>query len=296
MVILGIGDKMTLKQLYYFMIDFFKSMGIIISPAVTLISIAYLHNPWKVILDNSFVSILIFILFLSIVFSIGRIIYLNCRTTIHVNLKKPCGEIEVKYANLFELDTNLVIGTNNFFDTALGEVISKNSIQGQFEQKYYNNDIDELNADISNALKKKQIFAIFEDSKRLGKKKKFPIGSTITLNKCNKNIFLCAYSTMNDRAVASCNIKDFTISLNELWNEIRAVNQCEPFAMAVLGSGLARLSANNSELLYLILSNFIAASREKIITKKLTIVLNKDERNKYDLTTIENFLKNLVRE
>jgi hypothetical protein len=284
---------MTIKQLLKALYEFMKDMGGFITPIIALVSFAYLYTPWQELLNVFFFDIIVWTLFLSFIFSLFKRIYLKYRNSFTIRFYNPDFQIEVKYGNLFEEKSNIIVGFNNYFDTQMPEVISPSSIQGQFEQLYYKDNIEKLDNDIKNALMRKKIFANMNDTKTKGKRKNFPLGSTITVENDKQKFFLCAYSNMNDNAKAESNICILNNSLNELWTEIRNSNQCNPIATAVLGSGLARISASKMELLITIITNFIASSREQVITKKLTIVLNKLDKQKYNLSKIETILKNI---
>lgn len=296
MVIFGIGDNMTIKQLCRILYEFIKDMGTIITPIIALISFACLYNPWYKILEPYFIIITIITLVISFIFSVIKIIIFNFKNRINVKFKNPNFEIEVKFENLFQEKSNLVIGFNNYFDTQMPEVISPNSIQGQFEQLYYKDNIDKLNSEILNALKRKKCQSIKNNTDKVnGKRLELPIGTTITISNKDRKFFLTAYSKMSERCMAESNITYLTIALNELWDEIRNSGQCNEFAMPVLGSGLARISVGKMALLCLILLSFITSSKEQIISNKLTITLNKKDKKIYKLSDIEIFLKNLQR-
>ena len=294
MAILGIGDNMTIKQLLKIIHEFIKDMGTVITPIVATVSFACLYNSWHKILEPYFITITIITLIVSFIFSILKRLYLKCRNEFKVKFNNPNFEVEVKYGDLFKEKSNIVVGFNNYFDTQMPEVISPNSIQGQFEQLYYKDNIDKLNSEILNALKRKKCQAIGNNTEKTnGKRIELQIGTAITISNNNRKFFLSAYSKMNERCMAESNIKYLTTSLNELWSEIRNSGQCNEFAMPVLGSGLARIPVRKVELLYLILLSFTTFSKEQIISKKLTITLNKNDKSLYNLSDIEMFLKKL---
>ena len=294
MVILGIGDNMTIKQLLKIIYEFIKDMGTVITPIVAAVSFACLYNPWHKILEPYFITITIITLIVSFIFSILKRLYLKCRNEFKIKFNNPNFEVEVKYGDLFKEKSNIVIGFNNYFDTQMPEVISPSSIQGQFEQLYYKDNIDKLNSEILNALKRKKCQAIKNNTDKVnGKRLELPIGTTITISNNNRKIFLTAYSKMSERCMAESNITYLTITLNELWDEIRNSGQCNEFAIPVLGSGLARIPVGKMALLCLILLSFITSSKEQIISNKLTITLNKKDKKIYKLSDIEVFLKNL---
>lgn len=285
---------MTIKQMLKILYEFMKDMGITVTPIITIISFIYLYKPWQEIFEPYFTQITIFTLFISIIFPIIKRLCLKLRNSFIIKFTSLDLEIEIKYGDLFKEKSNIVIGFSNYFDTQIPEVIAPNSIQGQFEQLYYKDNLEKLNTDIFNALKRKKCQGIRNNTEKInGKKLELPIGTSISVSKNDCKFFLTAYSKMNDRCMAESSIEFLTKALSELWNEVRVSGQCNPIAMPVLGSGLARILASKKDLLYLILLSFITNSKEQIITKKLTIVLNRNDKDKLKLNEVEMFLKNL---
>ncbi|MBI4067714.1 hypothetical protein HY407_05005, partial [Candidatus Gottesmanbacteria bacterium] len=199
-------------------------------------------------------------------------------------------KIIIKVGDLFNEDGNIVIGMNDVFDTEKGEIIKSNSIQGQFLTKIYNDDRSKLDGDLKNALKK--CIGQPDKEKSKGNKIRYPIGTVATLNAGNKKYFCSAYSYMNNNLQAKSDIGKLVVSLEALWEAIRLKGECDNVAMAILGSDLARIgNASKSNLIKLIVSSFILASREKWITKKLTIVIHPDSFEKVNLLELDDFLQ-----
>lgn len=285
---------MTLKQLFKSILYFFKDMGILLSPIIAGVSFANLHEPWQNFINRYFITIVVTTLILSALITILMRIINVFKNNIKIKFNNPDFEVEVKFGDLFKEKNNIVVGFNNYFDTSLGEIISKQSVQGQFEQICYCNNVEKLDNDIKNALKRKRVFANnVNNDKTKGKKKQFPVGTTVAVENNEQKFFLCAYSSMNNDTKAESNIKDFCSSLTCLWEELRIENQCLSISIPVMGTGLSRLPSNKMELLITIIMHFIASSREQIITKKLTVVLNKKDKKEYNLSKIETILKEI---
>lgn len=203
----------------------------------------------------------------------------------------PDTKIVVKVGDLFKEKTNLVIGMNDTFDTEKGKIIKPKSIQGQFLTKIYADDREKLDSDLSFALKK--CHSERDAKKTQGKNLRYSIGTAITLSVGNKKYFCSAYSFMDNKLKAQSNISSLTESLDKLWKEIRATGAYEKVSMAVLGSDLARIgNASHSNLIKLIISSFILASREEKITNQLTIVIHENNLRKVNMFDVEDFLQN----
>lgn len=206
-------------------------------------------------------------------------------------LPEPDATIVVKVGDLFKENTNLVIGMSDVFDTEKGNIIKSNSIQGQFLAKVYGDDRTRLDTDLSSALASST--SARDSQKTQGKNMRYPIGTVATLSVGTKKYFCSAYSFMANDLKAQSDISKLTTSLEALWEEIRLKGQREKVSMAVLGSDLARIGeATHSNLIKLIVSSFILASRKKKITQELTIVIYPDNLEKVNMLDLDDFLQN----
>ncbi len=227
----------------------------------------------------------------SVVSLLWGIIYILPRFEISRRISVPDTVIKVKVGDLFNEDSDLIIGMNDTFDTEKGNVIKTKSIQGQFLTTVYNDDTPRLNKDLTAALT--DISGIKDGNKPQGKKIRYPIGTVATLNVGTKKYYCSAYSFMGNDLKAQSDIKKLSTSLDMLWEEIRQKGQRGKVAMAVLGSDLARIgTASHSNLIKLIVSSFLLASRESPISEQLTIVIYPSNLEKVNMLELNDFLQN----
>ena len=98
---------------------------------------------------------------------------------------------------------------------------------------------------------------------------------------------------MGNNLKAQSDVKRLSTSLEMLWEEIRLKGQRDKVAMAVLGSDLARIiNTSHSDLIKLIVSSFILASREQPITQELVIVIHQSNLEKVNMNELDDFLQN----
>ncbi len=207
-------------------------------------------------------------------------------------LTVPDTKIRIKVGDLFKEDAHLVIGFNDVFDTEKGDIIKPSSIQGQFLTRVYNEDRPRLDKDLEDALRGAS--GRQDNQKTRGKNKRYPVGTVATVTVGAKKYFCVAYSRMGNDLRVQSDVKRLSTSLETLWEEIRLKGQCEPIAMAVVGSDLARLgnTVSHSTLIKLVVSSFILASREKLVTHELVIVIHKSNMDKVNMVDINEFLQN----
>lgn len=205
-------------------------------------------------------------------------------------LSSPDSEIELKIGDLFEQDSHLVIGFNDVFDTDLGEIIKPSSVQGQFLTKIYGSNRSRLDTEIEIALQPYNHLRIEEPSKVRGKNWRYPIGTTLTLGSHDKRYFLIAYGYMNNDLTVQSNSDYILTSLSNLWKEVRLKGHGMDIAIPIVGSDLARTGLPRMALAKLIITSFIIASKEKYVTRKLTVTIFPRDLDSIDLYELEDFL------
>jgi hypothetical protein len=212
------------------------------------------------------------------------------RRSVCRKLSSPDSEIEIKIGDLFEQQGHLVIGLNDVFDTELGEIIKPSSIQGQFLTKIYSSDRLKLDADIENALQVYNYPRNEEVNKKLGKTWRYPIGTTITLGSHDNRYFLTAYGYMGNDMKVESNSDYIWQSLSKLWQEVRLKGHSIDVSIPIIGADLARTNHPRMALAKLIITSFVIASKEKFITRKLTVMIHPKDIESVDFYELEEFL------
>lgn len=127
-----------------------------------------------------------------------------------------------------------------------------------------------------------------------GKRKRYAMGTVVVIGNIERLYFCCAYSRMSNDNVAESSVDQLWSSLSMLWATIRDRGQLEPVSIAVVGSELARLSSqlSQTDLARLISLSFLTASRQKIVTRRLTIVIHSKNADLVDLRALAEFVRN----
>lgn len=205
----------------------------------------------------------------------------------------PNTQISIVVGDLFEQDGHLVIGMSDTFDTETPRVISSKSVQGQFLQREYADDRTQLDADLVEALQGTRVASVeSRSSKPLGKLERYGIGTVAVLGTVKRHYFCVAYASMSNKLVAQATVEGIWTSLANVWKEVRDQAQLNAVSIPVVGSGLARLSAqlSNADLVRLIAISFLAASRERIVTRHLQIVIHPRDAEDLDLQELAEIL------
>ncbi|MCG8918592.1 DUF6430 domain-containing protein [Actinokineospora sp. PR83] len=207
------------------------------------------------------------------------------------HLERPNVSIQVLVGDLFEQKTHIVVGFTDTFDTDISDarIIHPNSIQAQFQRKFYPNTCD-LDEELNNTLlwTRSESYAT---NKILGKSERFPIGTTVALQKDNRIILCVAYARMDDRMVARASVDEIWHSLAKLWDSIDIHARREPVSMAIIGSQLAKVdSLDRASLIRLITLSFVARSRSSPVTNQLNIIIHPSDIEEVDMLELSAFL------
>lgn len=217
------------------------------------------------------------------------------RSTYTRYLSTPHTELRFKIGDIFEQAEHLVIGFSDTFDTKTPDIISRESIQGQFLDRVYLGDVTRLDSHLSEALRAEpKVATETVQAKPKGKRTRFSIGTVAVVGSNERLYFCCAYSRMRNDNVAESSVDELWNSLSKLWVAIRDRGQLEPVSIAVVGSDLARLSSQLSQTDFarLITLSFLTASRQKTVTRRLTIVVHSKNADSVDLEALAEFVRN----
>jgi hypothetical protein len=201
-------------------------------------------------------------------------------------------QITVQVGDLLKQDNNIIIGTNDVFDTELGDVVSPSSVQGQFQKQFFPNtaELDDL---IANALA--NVESTLDPSKIRGKKDRYPIGTVAVVRSRGNRYFLSAYSRMGSNLQCKSDICKLTTSLESCWGAIRVSGQHEPVHMAIVGSSLSRTGLSRALLLQFIILSFLDEERKASVTNHLFIYVHKSDMGHIDFVDLEDWMSGLTR-
>jgi hypothetical protein len=201
--------------------------------------------------------------------------------------------IEIAVGDLFSFSGALVIGSNTTFDTRISrDLISDKSVQGRFTKQFYG-DETQLDAELSARLVDFPSHDLREP--RVGKKKRFPMGTCVRLNPKQRTAYFVAITDINEHGVASGTFDDLQESLAKLWIFIGQRGLKESLVIPVLGTGFSRLSQTREEVVREIIRSFTAACSEKTFADKLTIVITPHDVAKHSISLQElgSFLRHV---
>ncbi|WP_030454119.1 macro domain-containing protein [Herbidospora cretacea] len=215
------------------------------------------------------------------------------RTQTTAEFRHPDLSITVRVGDILSIESDLVVGFCDTFDTDTSDniVINRKSLQGQLLHQLYDNDRGRLDKELDQALSGVQPVFVEPSTAKRGKLERYPVGTVAVIGSPDRRIYCLAYSRMSNTLLAESSIDDLWLSLSRLWATIADRGQLNSVAIPIIGAELARVSTLDREnLLKVIILSFAAQSRVRPICRELTVVVRPSELDKVDMLEVRAFL------
>lgn len=202
--------------------------------------------------------------------------------------------VHLSIGDIFSYEGDIVVPSNTSFDTSFeNDLISKNSIQGQFTLKYFpvNTNLAKIIKDELDGIEYSKILS----EKVKGNKFCYEIGNIVKLKLHEgKYAYMLAMADMNNEGVASTTFDNVLSSLASLWNFISTKGEDGIVNIPVLGTGRGRLKEDRTSVIKAIIHSFISASiLDNRFCKTINIVINPSDFNEFkiDIKDLCDFTK-----
>lgn len=189
-----------------------------------------------------------YIYFVIISSTISLLTYAYEPRSVKFNIPTTPTEVSLKFSDLFESRTNIVVGANEFFDCEVGHFVSKRSLHGQVIEKIYGGDKDRFKSEVDAALVgfSGNVIQRNGNSRNIA----YPIGTTAILQQGGYKIFLVALSRTNpNTAKAQCDLPSYWAALLGVLHAVHNNSNGFPVTLPLLGGGLAGLNLEPQHLL-----------------------------------------------
>ncbi|MFJ8863837.1 macro domain-containing protein [Streptomyces sp. NPDC102451] len=234
---------------------------------------------------------------LIIVSTLGGVLHSFPKASVTQDFNPPAFSIKIVQGDILDQQGNIVIGFTDTYDTDLtdGAVINPKSIQGQFQNKYYANNSDALDDDLTHALSTiSPVSHENSSAKPRGKLARYEIGTVAALRSENRIFYAAAYGRIENNLKVSCSIDALWKSLTAVWESARIHGSLEPVFIPIIGSELARVGSLGREaIIKMIALSFVSSSREAIVSRELNIVILPKDREHVNIIELRRFLKTL---
>lgn len=170
-------------------------------------------------------------------------LYIWARKLSHVTLKIKNAKLIVEIGDLLttEHEALKIIPANEYFDTVVDDVIiARNTLHGQFIEKFYKNHIRSLDKIISGKLS--NIPGAPNPSRPTGKKTKYPLGTLIELD---NNYAMLAFSKFDDDNRAHLSREEFFACLLSMWENLNVLYANRKVFIPIMGAGILRFNGGS---------------------------------------------------
>ena len=202
-------------------------------------------------------------------------------------------EMSIQVTDVLNVDAAIVIPTNTTFDTLMeNEFISVNSVQGQFQLRYFNNNLTELDDLLAKGL---DGLGYEQLHRTKSKNKRYPIGTVSKITVQGKHYYFVAIADINEYGkTENTRFENVQIALEGIWNEVGEKGHIENLALPLIGTGKAGIKdVTRIGVIKEIIFSFVASATERKITEKLIVCVNPMDLNHKDiqLEEIDEYLK-----
>ena len=202
-------------------------------------------------------------------------------------LKGSDVKIRLQVADVLNCEAAIVIPTNTTFDTIMeDEFISINSVQGQFQIKYFENNLRTLDSLLEEGLKDIPYEKI---NKKIGKCRKYPIGTVSKITYDKKHFYFVAIADINEYGkTINTKFENIQKALDGVWSQLECKGHVENLAMPLIGTGKAGIKdAKRERVIKEIIFSFVASAQERKITEELQICIHPSDLEQKDIRLLE---------
>lgn len=202
--------------------------------------------------------------------------------------------ITIVVGDIFKQVGAKVIPTNTTFDTCKDdEFISIRSIQGQFQEKYFKNNLGTLDSMIKESLREFKISEILNDGRKT-KVERYECGTVSKITCMNEKYYLIGLADVNKNGTPQAKYENILIALQELWDFLAENRHIENLVVPIIGTGRAGIAeATRMKVIKDTILSFVAVSSEVKITNNLVLCIHPNDLkdNKIDIDEIFEYVK-----
>jgi Domain of unknown function (DUF6430) len=192
--------------------------------------------------------------------------------SVSFNLPTAGTKIEIRYGDLFEQSTDWLIGVGEFFDSELGQIVSKSSLHGKLITNIYNGDCNRFRDLVDAALAGAK--STESPQRLISPKSRYEIGTTAILANGTHNVFLVAMSrTHLDTHKASSDVPTLWIALRGALESVHSHGNGAPISMPLIGNGQSSVNIEPQHLLRLIVLAIVDYGRKAGLPNQMSIIV-----------------------
>jgi hypothetical protein len=198
-------------------------------------------------------------------------------------------DVSIKVGSIFSSKNPLVIGATTHFDFSLDDdpvnpSISPSSVQGQFQEKYFDrpSDIGPILERAKNRLVSIETNTLQE--KPFGPRINFSRGEVIAVPADKRCAYFVTMATLNNNRKAELSLDEYFDLIPKMWDGVRQKGNLEPLDIPLLGARFGRTGLKLDQTITLLIRSFVAASREEKLVDDITFYVSVRDYLKGDFT------------
>lgn len=198
-------------------------------------------------------------------------------------------DVSIKVGSIFSSKNPIVVGATTHFDFAIDDdpvnpSISPSSVQGQFQEKYFERatDVAPILERAKGRLQPEQTNTLQE--KPFGPRVRFSRGEVIAVPAAKRCAYFVTMATLNTNKKAELSLDDYFELIPKMWDGIRQKGNLEPLDVPLLGGRFGRTGLRLDQTITLLIRSFVAASREEKLVDDVTFYVSVRDYLKGDFT------------
>lgn len=215
------------------------------------------------------------------------IVVVTRRPVSRVTYRVPARDyiFEVKIGDIFREAGDVVISSNTTFDTDISSgLIAPDSLQGQFAFRVFQSNTVAIDQQLDASLKS---IPYTERADAPGKTREYPIGTVAKVSMPGKSYYFVAMSRLNEHGTAMSTVRGVEDALDGVWKFVSDQGELRTLVLPLMGTGRGRLAVPRKKMIERIAQSFADASKEKVFSNKLVIVVRPEDVERFELNLFE---------
>jgi len=208
-------------------------------------------------------------------------------TAIDITIPHTNTRLTVCFGDLFAQTGYRAIAVSEYFESELGLPVSEKSLHGIFLKRCFGGHGESFDNIVNREVD--GLASQTVATKKAGKQKKYPIGTTAVVP-VNNDKYLCFALCETDPATCKvhADVPMLWKALLGLWQKARVSSGGDALVLPLVGSGISGVGLEPRELLDLIILSVITETKRQQITMQVRIVLADDRFENIDLRQVQN--------
>lgn len=233
--------------------------------------------------------------FLLFFFVISFLLSIKWIPKINYNINGTDSYLAIKVGDICNEKGSIIISTNTSFVTLMkDDMISPKSVQGAFQNKFFKDNLSELDKLIADGLTEYHCDSSLKIKNSKKKYPVYPVGTVSKIRQNNRNVYFLGLNDINsDGQNKNRNPNDFYTAIDKLWLYIRHKGNTEEASIHLIASGRAGIKEFTKEFaLKEIIKSYIGQVQNYKILTKLTIYIYPTDLKSINIKKMKKIVEN----